>query len=72
MKNLTGKDLHELSSDTPVCPDCAARLNREMWFENIKRVNTNGHGGDYKNILHCTECGSVFEFIKPATSKDVQ
>lgn len=64
MKSLTGKELHELQSNPPVCPDCSRELNRELWFKDLKRVNTNGHGGDYKNILHCDHCGATFEHIK--------
>ena len=66
MNNLTGQDIHDLQSEPPLCPDCAARLNREIWFENLKRINTNGHGGKYKNILKCDDCGATFEFVKSA------
>jgi len=62
MKDLTGRDLHDLQTDPPLCPDCAAKLHREVWFDHLERINTNGHGGDYKNVLHCKVCGSVFEY----------
>lgn len=71
MKVITGRDLHDLQRDPPLCPDCAARMTREVWFDEIERISTNGHGGDFKNVLHCKVCGSVFEF-QTGSQHDIQ